>query len=107
MIKTVYHRKYHALTIEGHAYSAEPGQDLVCASVSALAYTLAANVENLARQGIVRSPEITLDPGKAEIRCHPVSRFRSTVTLIFDTVCAGLDILSQQYPENISYEIHD
>ena len=107
MIKAVYHRKYHRLTIDGHAHSGEPGQDLVCASASALAYTLAANIQNLYRQGAVREPVTRMDPGAAEIRCSAVSRYRSTVTLVFDTVCAGLDILSQQYPENISYEIHD
>ena len=106
MIKAVYHRKHHTLTIEGHAHSGEPGQDLVCAAVSALGYTMAANVEHLHRQGAVREPVIRMDPGTAEIRCSPVSRFRSTVTLVFDTVCAGLDILSQQYPENICYEVY-
>ena len=107
MIKAVYHRKYHTLTVEGHAHSAEPGQDLVCAAASAIAYTLAANAETLFAQGAVRKPEIRMEPGNTEIRCRSVSRFKATVTLVFDSVCLGLDILSQQYPENISYEIQD
>ena len=44
MILVTYYRSYNRLTVEGHAHSGEPGKDLVCASASILAYTLAANV---------------------------------------------------------------
>ena len=105
MIQAVYYRKYNRLTVEGHAYSAEPGHDLVCASASMLAYTLAANVANMADHGQVRQPIIENTPGKAEISCNPVSRYKSTVTLVFDSVCVGFELLAHDYPENISYEI--
>lgn len=105
MIQAVYHRNYHRLTVEGHARSGEPGHDLVCASASMLAYTLAANVANMADHGQVRAPVMDLNPGNAEVNCNPISRYKATVTLVFDAICVGFELLAHDYPENISYEI--
>ena len=105
MIQVVYHRSYHRLTVEGHAHSGEPGHDLVCAAASALAYTLAANVANMADNGQVRIPSMELSNGKAEISCNPVSRFKNTVTLVFDSVCVGFELLAKNYNEYIQYKI--
>ena len=105
MIQAVYYRKYNRLTMEGHARSGEPGHDLVCASASILAYTLAANVGNMADNGQVRAPVMALNPGSAEVSCNPINRYKATVTLAFDAVCTGFELLAHSYPENISYEI--
>ena len=105
MIQVVYHRSYHRVTVEGHAQSGDPGHDLVCAAASALAYTLAGNVANLADHGQAKKPTMELSVGKAEIVCSPVSRFRATVTMIFDAVCVGFELLAAHYPDYITYEI--
>ena len=105
MIQVVYHRKYNRLSVTGHAQSAEPGHDLVCASASILAYTLAASVSNMADAGQVRQPVVNMNEGDTEISCNPRHNLKATVTLVFDTVCAGFSLLSYQYPQYISYEI--
>ena len=105
MIQVVYHRKYNRLTITGHAQSAEPGHDLVCASASILAYTLAANVANMADNGQVREPIIKMDAGDTQISCNPRHNLKASVMLVFDTVCAGFQLLAQDYPAYITYEI--
>lgn len=105
MIQAVYYRKYHALTVEGHARSGEFGYDLICAACSTLAITMAENVAALKAGGQVRDMTVRLDPGSAEVRCNPVSRFKSIVTVIFDAVCIGFDRLSKLYPDYINYEI--
>ena len=105
MIKVVYHRNYYRLTVDGHAYSGEPGNDLVCAAASALAYTLAANVANMADNGHVRIESMELSSGKAEISCKPRNGVRATVSMVFQTVCVGFEILAKDYPEYIRYEI--
>ena len=107
MIKVVYRRKRNKLNIDGHAYSGEPGHDLVCASASILAYTLAASVKNMVSAGQVKEPIIELDAGRAKIACKPPPANKSVVTLMFDTVCAGFELLAANYPENISYEIRE
>ena len=105
MIQAVYYRKYNRLTVTGHAGSAEPGHDLVCASASILAYTLAANVANMADAGQVRQPIINMDEGNTEISCSPRHNLKATVTLVFDSVCVGFEMLAHDHPEYISYEI--
>lgn len=105
MIKVVYHRSYHRVTVEGHANSGEAGHDLVCSAASALAYTLAANVANMADSKQVRIETLEMAPGKAEISCKPVNRLKDTVALVYQAVCVGFEILAHDYPQYISYEI--
>ena len=105
MIQATYYRKYNRLTVTGHAGSAEHGHDLVCASASMLAYTLAANVANMADNGQVREPIMKLDEGNTEISCNPRHNLKASVALVFDSVCVGFELLAHDYPEFIQYEI--
>ena len=105
MIQVVYHRNFHRLSITGHAGAAEPGYDLVCASASMLAYTLAANVANMADNGQVREPVIKMNEGDTEISCNPRHNLKASVTLVFDSVCVGFELLAHDYPQYISYKI--
>ena len=105
MIQATYYRKYNRLTVTGHAGSAEHGHDLVCASASMLAYTLAANVANMTDNGQVRDPIMKLDDGNTEISCNPLHNLKASVTLVFDSVCVGFELLAHDYPEFIKYEI--
>lgn len=105
MIQVIYYRKYNRLTVTGHAGAAESGHDLVCASASILAYTLAANVANMADNGQVRQPIIKVSEGDTEISCNPRHNLKASVTLVFDSVCVGFQLLAHDHPEYISYEI--
>ena len=105
MIKVVYHRDLNRVSVEGHAQSGEIGHDLVCASASILTYTLAAFVENMKNAKQVYNPKVELKEGDALIYCEPSNRYKGSVTLVFDSICAGFELLAQDYPDNISYEI--
>ena len=105
MIKVTYHRDINCVTMEGHAQSGEVGHDLVCASASILAYTLAAFVENLKEARQVYNPTVSLKEGDALISCNPPNKYRGSVTLVFDSICGGFELLARDYPDNISYEI--
>ena len=105
MIQVTYHRSFNRLTVTGHAGSAENGHDLVCASASMLAYTLAANVANMADHGQVRGPILRMDEGDTEISCRPRHHLKATVTLGFDSVCVGFSLLAHDYPDFVKYEI--
>ena len=39
------------------------------------------------------------------ILCDPHFTLKSSVTLVFDSICAGFELLAKNYPDNISYEI--
>ena len=106
MIEAIYYRKYNRLTIDGHANSGEPGHDLVCAGVSLLAYTLAANVGNLEANDMIRNPIVQMKNGHAEIGCEAKREAGAFVSRIFEAVCVGFEMLYHDYPQYISYEIH-
>lgn len=105
MVEITYYRDCHRVTVKGHASSGELGKDLVCAAVSALTHTLAANVRQLALQGAVRDHDIKISSGCAEISCNPVARYTSTVELVLDSVCIGYKVLAARYPEYLDYQV--
>ena len=105
MIKAVYYREKHRLTLVGHAESGEAGHDLVCASASILAYTLAAFVSGMADSGQLRARCVKLTPGDARIGCRVDSAHDAAVTLAFDSICAGFGLLARDYPDFVKFEI--
>lgn len=105
MITATYYRKLHKVTIKGHAKTAEKGRDLLCASVSVLAYTLAANAMELRDMGATRHITTRLDEGDTEISVVPKSRHAAVTELVLSSVCVGLELLASQHPNNITY--HD
>ena len=107
MIKAVYHRNQNKITLEGHAYSGEPGYDLICAAASVLIYTIAASVNSMQEHEHVSDALISLDSGNGVVSCEPYEQFKGAITLVFDSICAGFEILAANYPENIAYDLID
>ena len=105
MISVIYHRDLNRVTVEGHAQSGEAGHDLICAASSILAYTVASSIENMVAAGHIKDHHIEFKEGYALVYCKAPHKFKSTITLMFDTVCAGFELLAHNYPENISYKI--
>ena len=105
MIQVTYYRQYNRVTVEGHAGAGPEGHDLVCASVSALALTLAANVTYMKAQDGVHGEIIKLDEGNAEIQCTPYRRYKASVEQIYRSICVGFELLATKYPDNISYSV--
>lgn len=105
MINIKYYRENHRVEIVGHAGCGELGHDLVCAAVSSLAYTLAAFVMNLHRAGQITSKSVKLGSGNARIGCRPRREFSASVTLVFDSICGGFELIAREHPEAVSYEI--
>lgn len=106
MIEVTYYREHNRVTVKGHAHSNEYGKDLVCAAVSALVLTLAANVGQMAGKGYVAEPVTKLEAGDAEISCKARAKYRDSVKQVFMSVCVGFEILADQYPDYISYCVH-
>lgn len=106
MIEINYYRGYHRITVRGHAGSAEEGKDLVCAAVTALVLTAAANVRRMEEKGCTYSTAVTVDKGDAELEVNPKAYFRLSIMQILDAICAGFEVLSREYPEYVRYEVH-
>lgn len=105
MIRIYYARNRRVVTVQGHAETGEAGRDLLCAGVTALTRTLAANAARLEELGVVSGAEIVLKPGDARIHCPAVGKYEAVTTMIYDAVCIGFDLLAQKYPEHISYQV--
>ena len=105
MIEVVYQRDKNCVTVKGHAHSGEAGHDLVCASASILIYTLASFVRNTKKARQSHKLIVKLDNGDAEVSCKAKSHYKAPITLVFDSICGGFELLARSYPQNISYEI--
>lgn len=97
MISIIYDRSVPSIYLTGHANSAPFGQDLVCASCSALVYGLYAAVRKEAR-GPYRAK---IEKGKAEISCE---RANKRVRAIFDGYAEGFKVISRSENKFVSYE---
>jgi uncharacterized protein YsxB (DUF464 family) len=104
MITVVYHRDLNRLEMEGHAQSGDVGHDLVCASASILAYTLADYVKKAEEENRVWCSLTYLEEGDAIISCSPNEGKSDAITIVFDAICRGFELLARHYPDNISYE---
>ena len=105
MIQVTYFKKKNRVVISGHAFSGEAGHDLVCAGVSALTYTLAANVGNMEEQDTVKDAKVKLHKGHGVIRCNAVEGCEEMVRRVYEAVCVGYEILANRFPKNISYTV--
>ena len=105
MINVIYYRNHNRLTVSGHAGSAEPGRDLICASASILAMTLAENVLHICDSGCADNPVTVLREGNAEISCRPMHRYKDSVQQVFMSVCVGFEILASKFPEYVTYSV--
>lgn len=105
MITVVYHRYLNRVEVKGHAQSGEIGHDLVCASASILIYTLASFAKNTSKAKQSHKLVMKLDNGNAEVSCKAKRPYKGAITLVFDSICAGFELLARNYPDNISYEI--
>ena len=99
MIRVVYNREAHRLTVRGHAESGAHGHDLVCAAVSILVFTLAQLLSEMEEKNYITEPVVKLEEGDAELSCK--GELTHSLKLVFDTICTGFQLLAAQYPENV------
>ena len=64
-------------------------------------------VSSLQENGHVANSLINLESGNGTVGCEPLEQFKGAITLIFDSICAGYEILAANYPANISYTINE
>ena len=97
MIIVSYDRSALTLYVTGHAYTGQPGRDLVCAAATMLVCTLAADIERLAEVCPHSKKHIALEPGKAELSLSAPGA-ENTAAIVFDSLCSGFALLAERYP---------
>lgn len=89
------------LKVKGHAGQAEIGQDIVCASASILAYTLAQVIKSMEHHGdLIEPPTIALESGDTEISCRARDDYLFAEVLhAFFVIKTGYALLAHNYPQ--------
>ena len=98
--------RFIKMTLKGHAGQAEKGHDIVCASASILAYTVAQMVMVMEHHGdLDGKPTINLNEGDATIscRCRNSEDFGELVHTFF-VAQVGYSLLAHNYPQYVSLE---
>ena len=93
------------MTMKGHAEAAPKGEDLVCASATMLAYTVAQAVQFMHEQGkLKKKPKISLREGNATIIVTPNEDDYAEALHTFWVAQCGIHVLAHNYPQNVKLE---
>ena len=91
-----------SMRIEGHAGYSEYGTDIVCSSVSILAYTVAKIVNDALGKGWLKTtPIIDIDSGGVLIVCDPIEEKHSAIKHAYMVAREGYALLAQNYPQYV------
>ena len=89
-----------SLRLEGHAGYAEVGRDIVCASASILAFTVAQLLLEMDANGrLYESPTVNLSEGDALIEAE----HNEETVRIMHFAETGYALLQNEYPEHIKF----
>ena len=92
----------YSLIVTGHSGYAEPGQDIVCAAVTILAYVAANAVIRLENAGgTAEQPEVALGSGSAVIRCKEKATSFGNLDKVWAAVMDTYQLIADYYPENV------
>ena len=90
----------HKLTIKGHAEYSDTGNDIVCAGVSAIAFTLIGFLEN--HRDDIESIGAQRQSGDLRIECVGGEK----VALAFDMALIGLQQIAMKYAKHVQVNIY-
>ena len=91
---------------EGHAGAGEYGQDIVCAAVSVLLQTLANEVTEAARVGLLAVGVVAHGDGWMKVEMTPTDQTQDMADAWVELVQDGIDALAESYPKNVELEVH-
>ena len=91
---------------EGHAGAGKYGQDVVCAAVSVLLQTLANEVTEAARAGLLAVGVVAHGDGWMKVEMTPTAQTQDMADAWVELVQDGIDALAESYPENVELEVH-
>ena len=90
------------LKVTGHAGAAEKGKDIICASASILAYTVAQIAKYMHSLGqLKKKPTIKLESGNATIVVKPRDKFYGEAMQSFFVAQVGYSLLAHNYPDYV------
>lgn len=104
MIDITFKPNTYSLDITGHAEHGKKGEDIVCAAISTLFYTLGESLfvsRDMMAEDIVFSDE----DGNGHISCKPKVKYEANVSLIYWTILNGFELVSKNYKNFINLKV--
>lgn len=97
------------IKLSGHAGAAEAGQDIICASASIIAYTVAQEAKNMeSRHRLAEPPIIRMESGDAEISILPVNgKAYAEAFHTFYIAQVGYSLLAHNYPQYVELNVYN
>jgi uncharacterized protein YsxB (DUF464 family) len=90
----------YELSITGHAGYSTHGNDIVCAGVSAITFTLLGFLDN--HMDDIESISAQTESGRAHVVCKGGGK----TALAFDMALIGLQQIAMKYPKHVTVDIH-
>lgn len=101
MIKINVDMSDYTVEVKGHANSAPKGEDIICAGISALFYTLYEVLDQNREMLEKNSLKSIQDEGNGTIFCKPKKEYEGNVQMMYMTILTGLNLMAENYPEYI------
>ena len=92
------------ITVTGHA-DYNPGNDIVCAGISTLSYTLLNYLRQAEKHHWINGYSYTGEPGdiRMEFKVHWL--FNREISTAIDVLRTGMEMLAAHYPDKIRVEV--
>ena len=104
MIEIKFNPETFTLDVTGHAEHGKKGEDIVCAAISTLFYSLAESlykIKHMMAEDVVFSDE----DGNGYISCKPKDEYEANVSLIYWTILNGFELIAENYKKNVNLNI--
>ena len=88
------------IKLEGHA-DYNQGNDIVCAGISALTYTLAQKANDMEAEEKGHVARMGLIPGTARITFVPTNKAEEEWKIALSTILEGYNLIAASYPDNL------
>lgn len=88
------------LAIQGHAGYSDAGNDIVCAGVSAIAYTLLGFLDRISDD--IESTSAQVKSGDLRVKCKGGEK----TALAYDMAMIGLQQIAMKYPRHVKVNIY-
>lgn len=104
MINITFNPKTFTLDVIGHAEHGKKGEDIVCAAISTLFYTLG---ESLYETRYMMAEDVIFDDkdGNGHISCKPKEEYEANVSLIYWTILNGFQLVARNYKKNVNLKV--
>lgn len=89
----------YTMTMNGHSGYGEYGKDIVCASISTLAFTWINQLQEFERINFAKITQLDMRDGEIFLR---FKSSKDVVLWAFKTIITGFLMLEEKFPQNLS-----